>query len=76
MFLKKTVEGKSTKIQGDDGLIGKTGETLTTLAPTGIIRIENQQYEGFSQNNLIPKKSPIIVCGRDNFRIIVRKHKL
>ncbi|OIO59855.1 MAG: serine protease [Verrucomicrobia bacterium CG_4_10_14_3_um_filter_43_23] len=75
MFLNKAVDDKSTAAQGTDELIGKTGETLTTLAPTGMISIEGQQYEGFSQDGLIPKGNPIIVSGRDNFRIIVRKHQ-
>lgn len=74
MFLEKSVESQSTHLLGNIDLMGKIGEAQTTLAPSGRIIIENQEYEGFSQDGLIKKGESVRVVGRDNFRIIVKKN--
>jgi len=73
MFLKKSVEDQSTHTLGQDELLGKSGEALTRLAPTGKITIEGKPFEGFSQDGLIHKGESVKVVGRENFRILVKK---
>lgn len=73
MFLEKAVDAQSTETLGTDALIGKIGETQTTLAPSGRVVVEGKEFEGFSQDGLINKGEVIKVVGRDNFRIIVKK---
>lgn len=55
---------------------GRTGEALTTMAPTGIVLIDGQRVEAASQDGLLHKGTPIRVVGRDTFRVIVRKTEL
>lgn len=73
MFLKDSINDKSTQDLGTDEIIGKEGKVLTELVPTGRIEIEGKQYEGFSKDGLIREGEAIKVIGRDNFRIIVKK---
>lgn len=75
MFLDTVVNAHSTEMQGSDAIIGKEGITITTLAPSGKIDIEGQEFEGFSQDGLINSGEKIKVVGRDNFRILVNKVK-
>ena len=54
-------------------LVGRTGETVTTLAPSGIVLIDGRRYEAASQDGLLERGTPIQVVGRDAFRIVVRR---
>lgn len=72
-LLKTAVEAKSTDILGNEKIIGREGETVTELAPSGKILVDGVIYEGFSQEGLIRKGEKIKVVNRDNFRIIVIK---
>lgn len=76
MFLNKSVEDKSTNFLGSEKILRKTGKTLTTLAPTGRVLVEGQEYEGFSEDGLINKGEVVTVVDRDNFRIIVKRKKI
>jgi len=73
LFLKSRNESKNVQIQAGDEIIGKTGKSLTTLAPSGIVSIEGESYEAFSRSGLIEKDTAISVVGHDNFRLIVTK---
>lgn len=73
MFLDQAVEDQSTKVIGTEELIGKDGEAETTLAPSGKVIIEGQEYEAFSEDGLIKKGEKVKIVGRDNFRIVVKK---
>ena len=72
-FLRNAIREKSNPSLGNDQLIGKTGEAITILAPSGKIQIEGALYEAFSRDGLIKKGETLKVTGRDNFRIIVKK---
>lgn len=74
LFLNQRVDDKSTDVLGESSLVGKTGIALTAMAPTGVVMVDNIQYEGFSQDGFIEKGESIIIIDRDNFRILVRKH--
>lgn len=73
LFLKSRNESKIEQIQATDGIIGKPGISLTTLAPSGMISVEGKSYEAFSRSGLIEKNTAISVVGHDNFRLIVTK---
>lgn len=73
LFLQEKVEAKSTQAESDNSIVGKTGETLTPLAPTGMIFIDGRRYEAFSQGGFLDKGQKVSVTGVDNFRLIVKK---
>ncbi len=54
-------------------VVGKTAEALTTLAPSGYVRVEGRRYEAFCQGGHAPKGTALRVVGLDNFRLIVTK---
>ena len=71
-FLSKSVDAVSANY-GEEAkeLIGKSGTTKTTLAPSGYIIVEGKRYEAFCQAGLIEAGASIQVIGADNFRLIV-----
>ncbi len=75
VFLNTSVEGKSAGANADrasDDLIGKEGEALTPLVPTGMIGVDGSQYEAFCQTGYLDKGNSVQIIGRDNFRLIVK----
>lgn len=52
-------------------LIGKTGEALTMLSPSGYVIIQGKRYEAFCQAGQIAAGTALEVTGVDNFRLIV-----
>jgi membrane-bound ClpP family serine protease len=52
-------------------LVGKTGITLTTLAPGGTVRIEGTDYQAASADGLLPRGTPVRVVRRETFKLIV-----
>jgi len=74
MFLEQAVHGVSQPLPAQaKEIVGLAGETLTTLAPSGYVRVGDQKYEAFSQSGLVPKGAAVKVTGLDNFRLIVTK---
>ena len=73
LFLRKSVEGRTERENGHDGMIGMSGETLTRLNPTGMILINGKNYEAFSRDGYIAKNESVRVIGRDNFQLIIQK---
>jgi len=71
-FLEKQISGSSS-IYGarEHELVGKSGEALTKLTPSGYVRIDGQRYEAFSQSGQIEAGTQLQVVGSDNFRLIV-----
>ncbi len=52
-------------------LIGKSGQALTMLSPSGYIMIDGKRYEAFCQSGQVPAGAELEVIGADNFRLIV-----
>lgn len=71
-FLGATIKETSTHTQGDDTIVGKKGRALTRLAPSGIVEIEGNRYEAFSESGWIDEGACITVIQKDNFRLIVK----
>ncbi len=71
--LDKTISGSSLEPQAKaEEIVGKKGEALTKMAPTGMILVDGKKYEAFSQSGLLEEATPVEVVRVDNFRIIVK----
>lgn len=74
LFLERSISAQSQPPPASPGeIVGQTGETLTTLAPSGYVLIAGKKYEAASQSGLLPRGTPVKVTGLDNFRLLVSK---
>lgn len=71
-ILSHTVEGRTLKkAEAQSEWLGKTGEAITPLTPTGMIRIDHRQIEAASKSGRIERGETVEVIGEDNFRVLV-----
>ena len=54
-----------------EALIGQTGEVVTTMAPTGTVRIGDREFEAASRSGMLTRGMTVRVVARDSFRLIV-----
>lgn len=74
LFLDRAIAAQSQPPPANaDEVVGRTGEALTTLAPTGYVLVAGKKYEAASRSGLLPKGTAVKVTGLDNFRLIVSK---
>jgi membrane-bound ClpP family serine protease len=74
LVVQSTVSSTSQPLPADTAaVVGKPAEALTTLAPTGYVRVEGRRYEAFCQSGHVPKGTALQVTGVVNFRLIVSK---
>lgn len=74
MFLETAITGASHAPVADSSkVVGRSGETLTTLAPSGFVLIDGERYEAASQSGLIEKGTAITVTGLNDFQLLVSK---
>ncbi len=71
LFLERSIEGASQEKPAEVAIVGKTGEAVTMMAPTGYVTIEGRRYEAVSQSGLIAKGVAVRVVGVNNFHLIV-----
>ncbi len=57
----------------ENEIIGKSGQALTSLRPSGHILIEEKPYQAVSESGYIKKGTSIQVIGGEGARFIVRK---
>ncbi len=77
LFLTAKVEGKANdELLEKADVVGREGQSLTTLAPSGRVLVDGQEFEAFSEDGLLNKGTVVEVVSRDNFRLIVRKKPL
>lgn len=71
-FLTKSVTSVSSSY-GEEAqeLVGKPAEAVTTLSPSGYVRIEGKRYEAFCEGGHTKAGTALTVVGADNFRLIV-----
>lgn len=75
-FLTREITGVTTSFREETrDLIGKSGQALTMLSPSGYILIDGKRYEAFCQNGQVPAGAALDVIGADNFRLIVSETK-
>lgn len=73
LFLNRSIEATSQNAVAAPDLVGKKGEALTTLAPSGVVLIDDRKYEGFSMSGMVEKGTRIEVVDFDTFRVRVKK---
>lgn len=74
LFLERAIAARSQPPPADAGeIVGREGQTLTTLAPSGYVVIGGKKYEAASQSGLLPRGTTVKVTGLDNFRLLVSK---
>ncbi len=71
-FLKETVTGHSGPTT-EVSLIGKNGQTLTRLNPSGKVTIDGKSYEAVSQDGYIEAKQEITIVAQRNFNLTVKQ---
>jgi membrane-bound ClpP family serine protease len=73
-FAVKSTSGDTIRQQDvDAAIVGKTAEAVTTLAPSGYVRVEGRRYEAFCQSGHAERGAQLRVTGLDNFRLLVTK---
>jgi len=54
-------------------LVGKIGRAATAFAPTGMAEIDGKQYEASCLDGFLHPGDALIVAGRDNYKLLVKK---
>lgn len=57
----------------DESLIGKEGEALTNLKPSGHIMVEGNRHQAVSESSYIKKGESIKIVGGEGARLICRR---
>ena len=70
-FLQQASDGRSQPPKADATIVGRTADTVTTLAPTGYVMLDGRRYEARSQSGLIARGATVRVVGVDSFHLIV-----
>jgi membrane-bound ClpP family serine protease len=52
-------------------VIGKRCVAVTTLAPSGYVKLGDRNYEARSEGGLVPPGSPVTVVGINSFQLLV-----
>ena len=73
LVLNQSVGATSQPLPADASVVGKLGEAVTMMTPSGYVTIDGRHYDAFSQSGLIPKGAPVRVVAVDNFHLIVAK---
>ena len=58
---------------GREDLVGKTGTAMTTMAPSGKVKIANETFEAASNSGLIDKNATVEVVRSEHLKLIVRE---
>lgn len=54
-------------------LVGLKGRTVTSLKPTGEIRVKGRTFDAVAEGSFIDSDQPIRVTGLRDFRLIVKR---
>ena len=73
-FLGKTVSGTSNKPVAPEEVVGMEGEAATPFKPEGKIAIGDERFEAYCEDGYVPKGTSLIVSGKEDFRLRVRKN--
>ena len=57
----------------ESAVIGRSAVALSTLAPTGFVRVDGQRYEASCRSGYAAAGETLTVVGLDAFRLIVTK---
>lgn len=68
----KSGEGYSSMEQGQSGLVGLIGKTISTLRPSGKIEIDGKVYNASAESGLIDVNIEVIVVSQQMSNLMVR----
>ncbi|MEM8549897.1 MAG: NfeD family protein, partial [Verrucomicrobiota bacterium] len=67
------VEAASVEPQSDQDIVGQRGTALTTMAPSGRVRVNERNYEASSLGGYVEKKNAQVEVVRvESFKLIVK----
>ncbi|MBC2596336.1 NfeD family protein [Ruficoccus amylovorans] len=67
-----SIQSSSNTPAGDDSLVGQRGSALTTMAPSGRVRIADRNYEAATQGGYVAKGTPVEVVRVESFKLIIK----
>ncbi|QYY36484.1 NfeD family protein [Ruficoccus sp. ZRK36] len=67
-----SIKGGANTPAGDDSLVGQQGTALTTMAPSGRVRIGKQNYEASAQGGYVSRGAAIEVVRVESFKLIIK----
>jgi membrane-bound ClpP family serine protease len=73
LFLDRAIQSTSHKAAGTLDIVGREGEALTSLSPTGVVVVDGKKFEAFSMSGFVERGTRLQVVDFDNFRVRVRK---
>jgi membrane-bound ClpP family serine protease len=75
-FAIRSTSGSTLRQQevSAESVVGQAAEAVTTLAPSGYVRVGGRRYEAFCQSGHAERGAQLRVTGLDNFRLIVTKN--
>ena len=73
LFLRSTISKKSQPDVATDEVIGKEGNALTALAPSGYVLVDGKKFEAFSRSGFLEKGDKVRVDSYDQFKVTVSK---
>ena len=73
IFLSSTTVGISNKALPGEEIIGLQGISLTEHKPEGIVLLNGKNYDAYSTDGFLPKGKSVIVIGKDDFRLRIKK---
>lgn len=72
-FLKAAIDGHTRAAPAEDSIVGKEGEAVTRLSPSGMVEIDGRKFEAYSQDGYIERGHQVAVVSKDNFKLIIKK---
>lgn len=72
LSLQSEIAGKAN-VEVAENLTGKSGVTLTRLAPSGTVQVDGRAYTASCKSSYLPAGTPVRVIRVDPFNIIVEK---
>ena len=73
LFLSSTADGVSNNELPGEEILGCLGKTLTEHKPEGIVLLNGKNYDAYCVDGLLPKDKPIVVTGKDDFRLRIKE---
>jgi len=71
-FLTSALSGHSNVEPSNDSIVGKTGEALTRLNPSGKVAIDGRTFEAHCQDGYLESGAKVEVVSRDSFKLTVK----
>ena len=71
LFHREANQSISIASASETPLIGKQGKAAASLAPTGLVMIDEQNYEARSESGFIEKGTPVKVVEQTNLELIM-----